>query len=165
MKNTALSSLVVLALLGLPRPARSFAATATTAWPRPLAVGHPAFGSPPPPSVRCRTTRLHGLKLPDFLTRDIGSPKPAEAAVAETTSGSTDAIPPETTESALEGTAPADAAKEGGGEEGRTETQTLLQKVKQAGTAGGECPPPVSFDGRIDFVPRTKPTIARAPPR
>ncbi len=126
MKNTALSSLVVFALLELPRSVHSF--TAATTRPQPPLAGGPAVR-------RSRTTLLHGLKLPDFLAR---TPEPAEA-------------PPETTELALEATA-ADtssaetiAAKEG--EEGPTETQTLLQKVKQAGTAGGECPPPPVFDG------------------
>ena len=122
MKNTALSSLVVLALLELPRSAHSFtAATTRPQPPSPLAGG--------PVVRRSSRTRLRGLKIPDFLARNR-SPEP------------------EMTELALEATTAADTTsaeviEAGGGGEEPTETQTLLQKVKQAGTAGGECFSPV----------------------
>lgn len=103
MKNNKLASLVVLALLEMPRwTTQSFTVV------RPVKSHHPLR----------RTSQLHGLE-PNSLTRDR-SPD-SEAATA--------AIP-EVTELAV------DAGKEG---EELTETQTLLQKVKQAGTAGGEC--------------------------
>ena len=139
MKNTALSSLFVFALLELPRSVHSF--TAATTRPQPPLAGGPAVS-------RSRTTLLHGLKLPDFLAR---TPEPAEA-------------PPETMELALEATAAETSSAETiagkEGEEGPTETQTLLQKVKQAGTAGGECPPPPSsMDKSLLFFGRGLPRI------
>ena len=84
------------------------------------------------------TTNLHGLPpLPGFLTRNKAS---SEEEIASATAAASDipVLPGQgaisnndmTTESALETT--------GEEEQQLSETQTLLQKVKQAGTAGGE---------------------------
>ncbi|KAL7546603.1 hypothetical protein ACHAWF_009932, partial [Thalassiosira exigua] len=124
MKRTSACLLVLHALGSLPNEALSFTA-------RPLA-GNPirSTGAMCPRS----STRLHGL-LPKFLTREKTSGN-ADVAVASEDE-SQEAIAPEVTELALEadseGPADVSACEE---EEELTETQTLLQKVKQAGTAG-----------------------------
>ena len=85
-------------------------------------------------------TSLNGL-LPDFITRNKSEEDTAVVDTAEVES-EVESISPEMTELALESTetvsTDVEAQKAEEDEEELTETQKLLKKVKQAGTAGGE---------------------------
>lgn len=113
-----------------------------------LPDGALSFTARPPLAVRLtdavarRPTELHGL-LPGFLKRnkeDETVEAKAEVASDVVPSASEGAMSPEMTELALETEGEASAAVEEVKEEEEemSETQELLQKVKQAGTAGGE---------------------------
>jgi hypothetical protein len=115
-----------------------------------LPDGTHSFTTTPTASIRRTTsTNLHGLPpLPGFLTRNKAT-SDENTAVTATTDRSSDIpfMPGEggaitndmSTEMALETTTTTntDIAKKSEGEE-LSETQSLLQKVKQAGTAGGK---------------------------
>lgn len=119
--KTAIASLLALhALGGLPQGTLAFTARPLGGAIRSANAGVVAAARPP--------THLHG-----FFTKE----KAPEAEVAE--SAEETAVPEATTEVALETTANGDASVPAEEEEEElSETQKLLQKVKQAGTAGGE---------------------------
>lgn len=127
MKNATFAALLALNLFHLPDGTHSFTTT-------------------PSASIRRSTsTNLHGLPpLPGFLTRNKAT-SDENTTVTATTDRSSDipvlpgeggAISSDMTEMALETTTTYIAEKSDGEE--LSETQTLLQKVKQAGTAGGK---------------------------
>ncbi|KAL3759924.1 hypothetical protein ACHAWU_007668 [Discostella pseudostelligera] len=125
MKNATFAALLALNLFHLPDGTHSFTTT-------------------PSASIRrSMSTNLHGLPpLPGFLTRNKAT-SDENTTVTATTDRSSDipvlpgeggAISSDMTEMALETTTTYIAEKSDGEE--LSETQTLLQKVKQAGTAG-----------------------------
>lgn len=141
----------------LPEITHSFTTSPTTTT---ITTTIPPFRNAAAIIRRSTTTNLHGLPpLPGFLTRNKASSDEETTTAAATadavmTSGSVSDIPvlpgqgtisnddmtteitsfePTTT------TVPAEtSSSDVGGEKQLTETQSLLQKVKQAGTAGGE---------------------------
>lgn len=125
MKNALASLLVFSAIGSLPNGTLSF-----TARPPTRAAAAASARNP---------TQLHGL-LPDFLTRkkssDAEGAGDSDGAAPPSSDGG--AISPEMTELALEKAAGSEDSSglEECGEEELTETQKLLQRVKQAGTAG-----------------------------
>jgi hypothetical protein len=120
MKNAMIAPLLVLsALSSLPNGALSFTA-------RPLANNNNAIRTANSASSSSRQpTHLHGL-LPGFLSRNKEETDESEAPMATEA-----AISPKMTELAME-TVPEEEEEE----EELSETKKMLQKVKQAGTAG-----------------------------
>jgi hypothetical protein len=118
MKST-IASLLVLNLLNQPDAALSFTAS------RPLVAR--ALST----AVIRPTTELN-VKMPAFLSRN----KEETVDGTDVPGGAEESISPEITEMALETSEAQSAAVEEAEEEELSETQKLLQKVKQAGTAG-----------------------------
>ena len=141
MRNTSTSSfaaailLIALNLFNLPSTTHSFTAQQITR--HPPATTTPASVRSSAAFRRSPATNLHGLPLPGFPTETKatdGTATQERLLDIPVPPGEGGAVSTEMMELSLETTTAA-AEKE----EPLSETQTLLQKVKQAGTAGGKC--------------------------
>lgn len=151
MKNSTLAaSFVALNLFHLlPDGIHSFTLPATTTTTN-TATFRAAATIRRAPTSSSTSTNLHGLPpLPGFLTRKkASSDEETTASASADTATDIPALPGQgaisnidmTTEMSLETTTTADSSDTTapGDEQQLSETQSLLQKVKQAGTAGGE---------------------------